>query len=136
MLEERKNWTSAGRKETQTIRRFAGSAASCSAGDCGAEPRWNKYGHPMMPTEKVLLFSVNRNCRQNAGYRKRKNKNGAFTLQKVTRCICSGTEKIQFTKELAEGTVDVRFSVDESGSAEAKKESSVPLPTHPNPICR
>lgn len=126
------NRTSAGRKEHRHYRRFAGIAAAVAVlviavGTYG----WNKYGtDDAQPKKAALSVTETVDSTQDT---ERKNKSVHLLWQKLPGCICSGTEKSNSQKELAEGTVDDLFFVEDTGSAEAKKSHPVPIPT---PICR
>ena len=124
MLEERKNRTSAGRKEHRHYRRFAGIAAAVAVlviavGTYG----WNKYGtDDVQPKKAALSVTETVDSTQDT---EKKEQIGAFTLAKSYQDVYAAVQKKSNSqKELAEGTVDDLFSVEDTGSAEAKKESS------------
>ena len=124
MLEERKNRTSAGRKEHRHYRRFAGIAAAVAVlviavGTYG----WNKYGtDDAQPKKAALSVTETVDSTQDT---EKKEQIGAFTLAKSYQDVYAAVQKKSNSqKELAEGTVDDSFFVEDTGSAEAKKESS------------
>ena len=124
MLEERKNRTSAGRKEHRHYRRFAGIAAAVAVlviavGTYG----WNKYGtDDAQPKKAALSVTETVDSTQDT---EKKEQIGAFTLAKSYQDVYAAVQKKSNSqKELAEGTVDDLFFVEDTGSAEAKKESS------------
>lgn len=124
MLEERKNRTSAGRKEHRHYRRFAGIAAAVAVlviavGTYG----WNKYGtDDAQPKKAALSITETVDSTQDT---EKKEQIGAFTLAKSYQDVYAAVQKKSNSqKELAEGTVDDSFFVEDTGSAEAKKESS------------
>ena len=110
MLEERKNRTSAGRKEHRHYRRFAGIAAAVAVlviavGTYG----WNKYGtDDAQPKKAALSVTETVDSTQDT---EKKEQIGAFTLAKSYQDVYAAVQKKSNSqKELAEGLSLIHIS--------------------------